>query len=121
MGISTTGFVLTEDKDIFAVLNTIEDTLKEKYFEEKCFPKIECNSSGKYFSIFFKINNENRMLMVHFDCDGDYKEYGDSKIIWSLNCWGLAEDIVLAICEKMKRFGRVFYEAKNCDDLIVEV
>ena len=60
-------------------------------------------------------------MTVHFDCDSDYSEYGDSKIIWSVNYWGLAEEIILAICKEMKQFGQVFYEANDCDGEIVEV
>jgi hypothetical protein len=84
MGISTTGFVLTKNKDVFAVLTTIEDTLAElinKYAKDSIWldddcklPIIECCARGRYFAIKFKIKNENRMLMVHFDCDCDYKE-----------------------------------------------
>jgi hypothetical protein len=132
MGISTTGFVLTENKDVFEVLNIIENTLIElvrKYtkefpiFRDKTskLPVIECSPAFGHFRIFFKINDEDRMLVVHFDCDGDYKEYGDSKIIWSVNYWGLAEEIVLGICEAMKQYGKVFYEANDCDGDIVEV
>ena len=132
MGVSTTGFVLTENKDIFSVLSTIEDTLIElikKYsngdviFRDKTssFPRIECSSKLRYFNIFFKVNDENRMLSVHFDCDCDYKEYGKAKIIWSVNYWGMAEEIVLSICNAMKEYGRVFYEASDCEDNIVEI
>ena len=84
MGISTNGFVLTENKDIFAVLTTMEDTLTElvrKYAKETIWlndicklPVVECCSRGRYFAIKFKIKNENRMLMVHFDYDGEVVE-----------------------------------------------
>lgn len=96
MGISTTGFVLTEKKDVFEVLRTIETALTElvrKYskdsflFRDKTsgVPEIKCAPITRSFYIDFKVNDEERMLSVHFDCDGDYKEYGGSKIIWSVN------------------------------------
>lgn len=118
MSVSTTGFVLTEKKDVFEVLSTIKDALTKDY---SVFPRIEYEPNGRYFNFFFKINNESRMLMVHFDCDRDYSEYSGSKIIWTLNYWGLAEEIVLSICKAMKRFGQVYYEANDCDGKIVEV
>lgn len=132
MGISTTGFVLTDNKDIFATLRIIENILIDlirKYAKEfpiyidstSKFPLIECRPEGEFFSIQFKVNNESRMLIVHFDCDCDYKEYGDSKIIWSVNYWGLAEEIVLGICKAMKPYGKVFYEANDFDGDIIEV
>lgn len=84
MGVSTTGFVLTEKKDVFAVLCTIEDTLIElvkKYstgeviFRDKTssFPRVVCSPTYRAFYIHFKVNGENRMLSVHFDCDCEYK------------------------------------------------
>jgi len=132
MGISTTGFVLTENKDVFAVLTTIEDTLIElvkKYstgeiiFLDKTsrFPKIVCSPRSISFHIHFKVNDENRILGVYFDCDCDYKEYGDSKIIWNVTKWGMAEEIILAVCKAMKQYGQVFYEANDCDGEVVEV
>lgn len=131
MGVSTTGFVLTEKKDVFAVLSTMEDTLRElvkKYAKDHLFrdktsgvPNIECSPISRSFQIHFKVNNENRMLSVHFDCDCDYKEYGGSKIIWSVNYWGMAEEIILTVCKAMKQYGRVFYEANDCDGDVVEV
>jgi len=132
MGISTTGFVLTENKDVFAVLTTIEDTLAElvrKYAKDQHIfrdstsklPELEYVPRSKCFYICFKVNDEFRMLSVHFGCDSDYSEYGDSKIIWSVNYWGLAEEIVLNICKAMKQYGRVFYEANDCNGIIVEV
>jgi len=131
MGISTNGFVLTENKDVFAVLSTIEDTLTDlvnKYYKDTIWlddtcklPIVECCSRGRYFAVKFKIKNENRILMVYFDCDCDYKEYGGSKIIWSVNWWGMAEEIILAVCKAMKQYGKVFYEANDCDGEVVEV
>ena len=118
MSVSTTGFVLTEKKDVFEVLSTIRDALTEDY---SVFPRIECELKGRYFNFSFKLNNESRMLMVHFDCDCYYSEYPGSKIIWSLSYWGLAEEIILSICKAMKRFGQVYYEANDCDGKIVEV
>jgi len=132
MGISTVGFVVTENKDVFSILSKIENVLIpiiKKYssgdyvWKDKTsqFPRIECSPSSKFFNIYFKVNNESRILMVHFDCDSDYSEYGDKEIIWSLSYWGLAEEIVLSICEGMKQYGKVYYEANDCDGDIVEV
>jgi len=126
MGISTTGFVLTENKDVLEILTTIEKTLIElirKYSDGShiFFPVIECSPRMGYFTFRFKLNNESRMLSVHFDCDSDYSKYGDSKIIWSVNWWGMAEEIILGICKVMKQYGKVFYEANDCDGEIVEV
>lgn len=123
MGISTTGFVLTEKKDVFKVLSTIEDTLIElvKRYSTSSFPRICCSPTTEYFTIDFKVNNEDRRMFVHFDCDCDKKQYGGSKIIWSVNYWGLAEEIILTVCKAMKQYGRVFYEANDCDGDVVEV
>jgi len=65
MGVSTTGFVLTEKKDVFSVLSVIESTLIDlvkKYSsgdfiwldETSKFPEIDCNSNSKYFVVNYK-------------------------------------------------------------------
>ena len=133
MSVSTSGFVLTENKDVFSVLVTIENTLIEmirKYATEDTpiyrdntsqLPRIECIPQIEFCNIHFKVNNEVRMLTVHFNCNGDYSEYPGSKIIWSLNTWGLAEEIILSICKVMTQFGQVFYEANDYEGIVVEV
>ena len=131
MSISTNGFVLTEKKDVFSVLSIIESTLIEliKKYSKGNFrqdttsklPTIECKPDLGFFNIYFTVKNESRILTVHFGCDSDYSEYGNSKIIWSVNYWGLAEEIILAICKEMKQFGQVFYEANDCNGEVVEV
>ena len=131
MGISTTGFVLTETKDVFLVLSTIESTLIEivkKYSKgnfrqdiTSTLPRIECDPRMRFFRVLFKVNDESRMLTVYFDCDSDYSEFGNSKIIWGVNYWGMSEEIVLGICKEMKQFGQVFYEANDFDGEVVEV
>lgn len=132
MGISTNGFILTENKDVFAVLSTIEDTLIElvkKYstgemiFLDKTssFPRIQCSPRMEYFVIYFKVNNEDRRMFVHFGCDCDYKEYESPVISWNVNYWGMAEEIILTVCKAMKQCGQVFYEANDCDGEVVEV
>jgi len=133
MSVSTTGFVLTENKNIFAVLTTIESTLIEIIKEYSTtgdaiwkdttskLPEIECNPRGEFFTIRFKVKDESRMLMVHFGCDSDYGEYGDSKIIWSVNYWGMAEEIILGICKAMKQYGRVFHQENDFDGSFIEV
>jgi hypothetical protein len=105
MSVSTTGFVLTEKKDVFEVLEVIDSTLielvkkysKQLFIHKDCtskLPTIECRPITKCFSIYFRINDEGRILTVHFDCDCYYKEYGDSKIIWSVNNWGYGVPIL---------------------------
>ena len=133
MSVSTTGFVLTETKDVFSVLEVIEFILIElikKYaikdipiFQDTTskFPTIECDPRMRFFNIPFKVNNESRMLTVHFGCDSDYSEFGGSKIIWGVNYWGMSEEIVLGICKGMKQFGQVFYEANDFDGEVIEV
>lgn len=131
MTVCTNGFVLTENKNVFQLMGTIEETLitlvkqysKDIIFRDTTskFPRIECRPTTEACSIYFKVNDENRILTVNFGCDCDYSEYGDSKIIWSINCWGLADEIVLSVCEAMKEYGRVFYVANDAEDNAVEV
>ena len=131
MSVSTTGFVLTETKNVFSVLSTIESILIEivkKYSKgnfrqdtTSTLPRIECDPRMRFFRVLFKVNDESRMLVVHFDCDSDYSEFGGSKIIWGVNYWGMSEEIVLGICKEMKQFGQVFYEANDFDGEVVEV
>lgn len=124
MSISTTGFVLTDEKPVWPVMTTIEKTIIElvkKYGNGKPifrdstsrFPDTTMHPDVQMCRMQFKVGEEDRMLHVHFNCDLDYSEYGDKKIIWSVSYWGMAEEIVLAICEAMKPYGRVFYQAND--------
>lgn len=124
MSISTTGFVLTNDKPVWAVMTTIEQTINQlvrKYgsgqpiFQDSTnrFADTNMNPSCKSCWVNFIVGGEARILSVHFDCDCDYSEYGDKKIIWSLTQWGMAEEIIWSICEAMKPYGKVFYRAND--------
>lgn len=129
MSISTTGFVVTKDKDVFKIMEVIDDALTElvkKYAKDvvfrdraSSFPHTKIDAQAKLLASYFRINNENRILHINFDCNCDYSEYGDSKIIWSLSHWGMAEEIILAVCSAIKELniGDVYYRA---NDAVIE-
>lgn len=65
--------------------------------------------SPSCININFRVG-ENRRLSVIPDIKSDYSEiYEGEKIIFSLGCWGRSGEIMEALFEPMKQFGRVFY------------
>lgn len=84
MSVSTTGFVLTVIENTLIDLVRKYATKDTPIFRDSTskLPRIECNLQSQFFNIYFTVKNESRILIVHFGCDCDYKEYGESKIIW---------------------------------------
>lgn len=128
MGVSTTGFVATNIKDVFFVGKAVDTVLKNliKVYrqgnfrdENNKFPIIELDSTGEYLVYRFVYRGEHRKLMVFFNCDRDCSEaYVGNKIIWSLEHWGSAEEIVLAICKHFYEVhdGLVFFQPEDTRD-----
>jgi hypothetical protein len=124
MGIATTGFILTRNKNVFDVMDKVErclfDLVKKHstkgaliFMDTKSsFPTMTLRPSGRSVTVRFTVGGENRDLSVFFDFDSDYSEYGDSKIIWRVNTWGRAEEIVHAIGFALQD-GDGFYYCAN--------
>ena len=69
------------------------------------------------FNISFTVHGEKRILFVTHTCSNDYSEvYEGEKIIFSLGCWGMSEEIMLVIADAIKEFGDVYYTKNDCED-----
>ena len=68
------------------------------------------------FYINLIIASENRSLFVTHSCSSDYSDvYKGDKIIFSLGCWGLSEEIMMVVAEAIKEYGKVFYCQNDCN------
>ena len=48
----------------------------------------------------------------------DYKEIIEgNKIIFSCGCWGSNEEIAQIVCEALYKFGSVYYDLNDCDEV----
>ena len=48
----------------------------------------------------------------------DYKEIIEgNKIIFSWGCWGSNEEIAQIVCEALYKFGLVYYDLNDCDEV----
>jgi len=69
------------------------------------------------FKITFTVNGEKRILFITHTCSNDYQDiYEGEKIIFSLGCWGMSEEIMLFLSEVVKEFGDVYFTKNNSTD-----
>lgn len=141
MGVDTKMFVTVGKDKLYDVLEVAIDTLNkwqraqlDKYVEENteyntrvAFLWSEDEEAKKWsngvscdfhfvgcINVNFKVG-ENRRLAVIADIESDYSDvYEGEKIIFSLGCWGKSAEIMEALFEPMKQFGRVFYVYDDC-------
>ena len=65
----------------------------------------------------FKVDDEDRSLKIFPDCSCDYSEtYEGDKIIFSLGCWGMYNEIMMVVAKAVAPFGDVYYDFNDCDD-----
>lgn len=70
----------------------------------------------KSFDLTFGIG-EKRVLFITYAHSCDYSEiYEGDKIIFSLGCWGMSEEIMMVVAESVKEFGDVYYVHNNCSE-----
>tara|TARA_Y100001956_G_scaffold4944_1_gene4465 strand:- start:22369 stop:22836 length:468 start_codon:yes stop_codon:yes gene_type:complete len=69
-------------------------------------------------SLTFGNGDENlRMLQVFPDCSCDYDDiYEGDKIIFSIGCWGMYDEIMKVVAKAVAPFGDVYYDFNDCDD-----
>lgn len=69
------------------------------------------------FNMHFKVNAEQRSLFCTHTCSCDYSDtYEGDKIIFSIGCWGMSDEIMKVVGEACKPFGDVYYDFNDCDD-----
>lgn len=69
------------------------------------------------FYINFTVRSEKRNLFITHTCSNDYSEiYKGDKIIFSLGCWGMSEEIMMVVAHAVKEFGDVYYVYDDCSD-----
>ena len=65
----------------------------------------------------FKVDDEDRRLKIFPDCSCDYSDtYEGDKIIFSLGCWGMYNEIMMVVAKAVAPFGDVYYDFNDCDD-----
>tara|TARA_B100001105_G_scaffold119372_1_gene95629 strand:- start:2351 stop:2818 length:468 start_codon:yes stop_codon:yes gene_type:complete len=69
-------------------------------------------------SLTFGNGDENlRMLQVFPDCSCDYSDtYEGDKIIFSVGCWGMYDEIMKVVAKSVAPFGDVYYDFNDCDE-----
>jgi len=69
-------------------------------------------------SLTFGNGDENlRTLKVFPDCSCDYSDtYEGEKIIFSIGCWGMYEEVMQVVAKAVSSFGEVYYDHNDCDD-----
>lgn len=113
MSCTSVGFILTEEKPVFEILEAIRTGLKEFGVVRIDDPIVHWFAD--FITINFNYCDEYRSLGVFFDCDSDYSEsaVGD-KIIFSMGVSGVGPDIIHKLCVDLSQFGRAFYTSNDC-------
>lgn len=76
-----------------------------------------CDTSDfRSFNINFTVKGEQRNLFITHTCSNDYyTTYEGDKIIFSLGCWGMSEEIMMVCVEALKEVGEIYYTKNDCD------
>lgn len=70
------------------------------------------------FQIVFGCGDNNDRIVWCSQNSCDYKEIIEgSKIIFSWGCWGSNKEIAQIVCEALYKFGPVYYDLNDCDEI----
>lgn len=69
------------------------------------------------FTISFGCGDDmERTLWMHTDCSVDYNDaFEGDKIIFSIGCWGMYEEIMKVVADAVRQFGDVYYDKNDSD------
>tara|TARA_R110000822_G_scaffold84617_1_gene198550 strand:- start:9 stop:488 length:480 start_codon:yes stop_codon:yes gene_type:complete len=74
------------------------------------------------FNISFTVNHEVRQLFITHSCSCDYSDtYKGDKIIFSLGCWGMSEEIMMVVAKSIDDMGDLYYVKNDCSDDFVKL
>lgn len=133
MGVDTKGCVVTENKDVFAIQQVIENwwnklmKVNNKTFvdywgdaPEWRSPRTEVSSHGS-LQVCFRYKGEDRQISIALHCDCDLKIHeeieGNSCIWFSLGCWGNSVELMYSLMQEFKDFGDCYVDENDCDDV----
>jgi hypothetical protein len=130
MSVSTTGYICTPVKNVMHVMAMVEKSIL-KMIREKMSPEARSIGLPEGFAYpstrlapdlgmaqtVFTICGEKRMLSVQFNCDSDASErYLGEKIILSMGCSGLSEEVISTVLGSLTHLGRCYVDRNDCDD-----
>jgi hypothetical protein len=74
------------------------------------------------FNILFTVNGESRQLFITHSCSSDYSDtYEGDKIIFSLGCWGMSEEIMMVVAKSINDLGEIYYVKNDCSEDFVKL
>jgi len=128
---TTTGFVLTKNKNISEIWQKIQtglfnDMRKEsgqdylwKVWEtgQFSYPSCRVEPVGGLFTVSFIFKGEQRDLSIHLDCDSDYSYVKKGKkIITSLGAWGESVHLTEIVLKALQPLGKTYMTDNGCSD-----
>ena len=70
------------------------------------------------FQLVFGCGDNNDRIIHCSQNSCDYKEIIEgNKIIFSWGCWGSNKEIAQIVCEALYKFGPVYYDLNDCDEV----
>jgi len=116
MGVNTKMFIAAKKEAIIEIMPKVIKELND-YSNgiKKCYTHDFCS-----FSVIFTVNGETRDLFVTHSYN-DYSDvYKGDKIIFSLGCWGLSEEIMMVVAKAIENMGEIYYTKNDCKDDFVK-
>ena len=123
------GFIATENKDVFGIVdmaaNTLTAYLTAKYKGENWVERMmrfgsvhaEICMNLRSVVLEFMDDGQQRRMFMHFSCDSDHQEvYAGSKVIFTLGTHGNAEEIISLVGEALKIYGPCYYNTCSLTD-----
>lgn len=78
-------------------------------------------SSYNFDSFVFILGNgdkNKRILHMFPTCGSDYSGiYEGYKVIFSIGRWGSCDELMMVVADAVKKYGDVYYDYNDCDDL----
>lgn len=130
MTVDTKGYIRTPVKNVMHVMTIVEKTIRKMiraklpigpralYMPEGfAYPDTRLSPDIGMAQTTFSIGGERRTLTVHFGCDCDAEvRYPGKKLILSLGCYGLSEEVITEVLSNLTHLGRCYFDRSDCDD-----
>jgi hypothetical protein len=130
MGCSTTGFVMTKEKDPFKIWRNIKWTIFEEIKRETgiddvravwgknyTMPRCLISDFSGHMVVSFKFAGEDRDMHINLSCDNDYSYVRKGeKIILSLGTWGRSVQLMECVLRGLSTFGQAYIAEDDCKE-----
>jgi hypothetical protein len=128
MSVSTKGIVDTPCKDVFFIMDQVEQAVKalvrpgwKRWMQTEGplfeMPTVELVANSNAAKVHFTIEGDRRTLWVFFRCDEDNTTYAHQSISISLGAWGDSCSILRAVLGSLSMLGPCYLEESDANNV----